>query len=200
MDTPIERVSLVELNSFPRGPSSYPTHCWLYQLQSEKQSKVNGAQRSEELGSVTVYPPRRQVLSTNVTRVVFVGCSQGWGLGKGWVTVNRVINPRWAENWKNHMSQNPLQPECRHGSSFSPTRTGRKRAGVTHRDPASRCALAKMAWLWRSFPEALGLSGEPGQRVFPARTVPPCGLALLLAPQHPSLTLGPSQKFREPPN
>lgn len=85
MDTPIERVSLVELNSFPRGPSSYPTHCWLYQLQSEKQSKVNGAQRSEQHGSVTVYPPRRQVLSTNVTHVVFVGCSQGWGLGKGWV-------------------------------------------------------------------------------------------------------------------
>ena len=43
--------------------------------------------------------------------------------------------------------------------------------------------------------EALGASREPGSRAFPARTVLPCGLALFLVPQHPSLTLGPSQKF-----
>ena len=49
-------------------------------------------------------------------------------------------------------------------------------------------------------PEALGPSREPGPHAFPARTVLPCGLALFLVPQHPSLTLGPSQTFCEPPN
>lgn len=49
-------------------------------------------------------------------------------------------------------------------------------------------------------PEALGPSREPGPRAFPARTALPSGLALLLVPQHPSLTLDPSQKFCEPPN
>ena len=149
MGTPTERVSLVALNSFPRGPSSYPTHCWLYQLQSEKQSKVNGAQHSEEHGSVTVYPPRRQVMSTNATHVVFVGCSQGWGLGKGWVTCGRHCKPghqpplgRKLE--KPHVSESLAARVQARELIVTNQDWRRKRAGVTHRDPASWCALAKM--------------------------------------------------------
>lgn len=45
-----------------------------------------------------------------------------------------------------------------------------------------------------------GLSSQQRYHDFSARTDPWCGLALFLAPSHPSLILGSSQNVCEPPN
>lgn len=116
-------------------------------------------------------------------------------------TVYCFVNSHLVENREN-MSHIPLQTECRHGSLFSPTGPGRRSGQGPPTETQPEVSAVEEGYSSGVFsPKVPGPSGEPRQRGFPARTVPPCGLALFLAPQHAaSRTPGPAQKFCEPSN
>ena len=117
---PMEWVSFAELNSLPNSLLAVPTTA------GGQQGKQDPALREQR--SVGLYLQRHQVLRTNAPHLVLVECSQDWSLGKGGVMCDRhgnwLTNPHCAENRKNHISQNPLQPECKYENSFSPTGPG----------------------------------------------------------------------------
>lgn len=116
-------------------------------------------------------------------------------------TLYWFMNSHLVENRENHFSHIPLQPECRPGSLFSPTRPGHRSGWGSPADTQLVVSTVERgAQFWPFLCKVLGPSSEPRLCGFSARTVPPCGLALFLAPQHVSLTLGPSQKFCETPN
>lgn len=124
----MEQVSSVNLNGFPQGPSSYPAPCWLTSSGRRSRARAFTLRGAGKCHSVPA-PPRHQVLRTHTTHLVFVGSSQGWGLVMGWIKGGRhcklahqlPFSRRWKTK-KNHISQNPLCPGCRHRSSFLPTR------------------------------------------------------------------------------
>lgn len=190
---------IVEFNSLPNSPLAVPTIA-----EEAEQGKQVPALR--EQSSVALYPRRHQVLRTNAPDLVLVECSQGWSLGKGGgglcvadmetgsstpieqkigKTIFLRIPCSQSVGTGTHSHQLDLEAEA--GRAHPPQPSLVVRAGE------DRTVLEVS-------PEALGPSREPGPRAFPARTVLPRGLALFLVPQHPILTLGPSQKFCEPPN
>lgn len=106
------------------------------------------------------------------------------------------MNTQFMENRKTHISHIPLQPECRHGGLFSPTRPGHRRGQGSPFHIRAQCKRGTIL----AFSPSPGPEQQVRQRGSSARTVPLCHVALFLAPSHVSPTLGLSQKSREPLN